>query len=381
VQFGSVLRESRRGRGLSLRGLQALIRYDFTYLGQVERGEKPGSLALATACDDALTAGGELITAFRASTSSLSVSGAAPSRGVTSVSVRNDLEALRALYHGTYSIEGLSQAVSAYLAENSQRLREARGNPARRRLLSERADAALLAGRLALFDTWIPVAARGWLALACEAAVEAGDDALAAGAYGHLAFVSAREELTRASTEYLGAARRHAERACIPALTSWVGAVEAEILGPLRPDGGLRALDEAVRVLDSAAAAPTPPWFDFYSPARLDGFRGQALLAAGRGEAAREALSAALADLEPDAVKQRAVLLADLAASHLCDRSPDLEQAAAEAMRAAVELGRTQYQAAAERLAVLRERLEPWQSSAVVRDLDDVLAGHAHHVA
>jgi hypothetical protein len=284
------------------------------------------------------------------------------------------VEYLRLLYHGTYSIDHLAQAVRGCLSVNSRELGSARGETERRRLLSVRADGALLAGRLALFDAWEPIAARGYLAMAREAAAEAGDDALAAAVCGHLAFVPAREHLLRASAEYLAAARRHADRSGLPTLRSWVAAVEAELLGPARGDRGLRALDRAVEAMSGAAAAPTPPWFDFYSPARLEGFRGQVLVAAGRGAAAREALTRALGGLEPDAVQQRAVLLADVAASSLCEPAPDIDQVAAEALHAATELGRTGYAAAAERLAAVRARLDPWRDAPAVRSLDDALA-------
>jgi hypothetical protein len=395
ARFGSALREARRARGLSLRGLQALVRYDFTYLGQVERGEKPGSLALATVCDEALMTGGRLAELFQigecpargivlTDVAGHSVSQVAESsvefqthlRGMLSGAAPLEMERLRTLYHGTYSIVDLVSRVSAGLLVNSQRLADARGTVDRRRLLIERADAALLAGRLALFDTWAPVEARGHLVAACEAAVEAEDDALAAGVFGHLAFVPAREGLPRAGAAYLRLARRHAERSGVPAIVSWVGAVEAEILGPHLQDGGMRALDRAVDDLHRPPHAPIPAWFDYYSAARLDGFRGQALLAAGQGEAARRALTRSLADLEPHAVKQRAVLLADLAASGLCGPDPDVEQACAEALQAATELGRTRYQAAAERLAALRARLVPWQRTRAVRQLDDLLSEH-----
>jgi hypothetical protein len=255
-------------------------------------------------------------------------------------------------------------------------LSEARSTGPRQHLLVQRADAALLAGRLAVFDHWSPVEARGHLTAAAEAAIEAGDQALAAAAFGHLAFVPAREGLPRVGEVYLRLAHLHAERCGVPAIESWVEAVTAEILAPFRPDAGVRALDRAAAALDRSLDAAVPTWFDFYSPARLDGFRGQVLLAAGRGAAARDALTTALAELEPDAVKQRAVLLADLAASGLAEPEPDIERVAAEALRAATELGRTRYQAAAERLATLRSKLTPWRSTAAVRDVDDALSSH-----
>lgn len=64
--FGQALRHRRQARSMSLRSLASRVRYDHAYLGQIERGEKPGSLALATACDDALDAAGELVAVFRA---------------------------------------------------------------------------------------------------------------------------------------------------------------------------------------------------------------------------------------------------------------------------------------------------------------------------
>lgn len=398
VPFGLTLRRARRQRGLSLRALQTLVRYDFTYLGQVERGEKPGSLDLAASCDEALAAGGRILAAFREPVASETdfpqpgivaghvsppdsvrkaqvgppLSGAIPER--VDGEWRTDLDALRRLYHGTYCVDQLARRVRDCLNENARRLRHGPVGPERRSLLRRQADAALLAGRLALFDTWAPVVARGYLTMAYEAASEAGDDALAAAASGHLAFVPAREHLTTACRDYLRIARRHAERSDVPTLVSWVAAVEAEVLVTAEPRSGLQALDRAVDALAAAAGAPVPGWFDYFSAARLQGFRGQVLAAAGRGDAARDALRRGLADLEPEAVKQRAVLLADLAGSHLCDREPDVEQIAALMLRAACQLGHTQYLAAADRLGALRERLEPWRTVRAVRDLDEALA-------
>jgi len=65
--WGPALRAARQARHVSLRGLQALVSYDFTYLGQVERGEKPGSREVAARCDAALETGGTLTAAYEAS--------------------------------------------------------------------------------------------------------------------------------------------------------------------------------------------------------------------------------------------------------------------------------------------------------------------------
>lgn len=63
--FGQILRQHRKERGLSLRELGGLTTFGFTFLSQVERGERKASERLARRCDDALEARGGLIEAFR----------------------------------------------------------------------------------------------------------------------------------------------------------------------------------------------------------------------------------------------------------------------------------------------------------------------------
>jgi transcriptional regulator with XRE-family HTH domain len=62
--FGEGLRRIRRSHNLSLRRLAKQLHFSYTYIGQVERGEKEGSSALAARCDRALQAGGALIELF-----------------------------------------------------------------------------------------------------------------------------------------------------------------------------------------------------------------------------------------------------------------------------------------------------------------------------
>ena len=63
--FGQKLRRHREGRELSLRQLDGLTQFSYTFLSQVERGERKATENLARRCDDALEAGGALIEAFR----------------------------------------------------------------------------------------------------------------------------------------------------------------------------------------------------------------------------------------------------------------------------------------------------------------------------
>ncbi|MGA4844701.1 helix-turn-helix domain-containing protein [Streptomyces sp. G45] len=59
--LGAEMRAWRTQRKLSLAKLKALIRYDYSYMGRVERGEQAPSAALVRAYDDALGASGALV--------------------------------------------------------------------------------------------------------------------------------------------------------------------------------------------------------------------------------------------------------------------------------------------------------------------------------
>ena len=65
--FGEELRRLRQASGISLRSLAELVAFDYSYLAQVERGARPGSVKLAQRCDEALGTGGRLVAIFRAS--------------------------------------------------------------------------------------------------------------------------------------------------------------------------------------------------------------------------------------------------------------------------------------------------------------------------
>jgi transcriptional regulator with XRE-family HTH domain len=60
--YGQMLRRLRHP--MSLRQLEAKSGWNFSYLGQIERGQRLGSLQIARDCDDALGAGGALVAKF-----------------------------------------------------------------------------------------------------------------------------------------------------------------------------------------------------------------------------------------------------------------------------------------------------------------------------
>lgn len=62
--FGQILRRHRQSRGLSLRELGGRTTFGFTYLSQVERGERRATEKVARLCDKALEADGALIDAY-----------------------------------------------------------------------------------------------------------------------------------------------------------------------------------------------------------------------------------------------------------------------------------------------------------------------------
>lgn len=64
-RFGQTLRQHRQDRELSLRKLAALTTFGFTFLSQVERGERKPTEKLARLCDEALGADGALVEAYQ----------------------------------------------------------------------------------------------------------------------------------------------------------------------------------------------------------------------------------------------------------------------------------------------------------------------------
>lgn len=270
---------------------------------------------------------------------------------------------LEAVYHRS-DPRRLLLPVRALAATAEDFLPEARGRTARRAVLDTLARAHLLAGRLTFFDLHDPMPARAHLDLAREASQEAGHDLLTAAVFGHLAFLPADKHNFSAAASYLAAARESLARRPLPAVASWLCAVEAELstnAGTIGP--AMRSLERAREQLDGAAAgANVPVWFDFYDERRLCGFEGFTLRRAGSTSAARTKLQAALAPSERSIPKQRAVSSIDLAA--VCVEDGDVDEGCRLATDAAVELHRAGYATALGRLTEFREALPDQQHPA-----------------
>jgi len=296
-----------------------------------------------------------------------------PAPATTLVNVEQ-AEALALRYQQLYhSVDpaSLIRPVAAHLHAVLQLLGTAPSEPLRTRLLDNYGQVALLAGRLAFFDLHDPMTARSYLNVAVEAAQEVHNGVLAAAALGHTSFLAAADKRYAAAASYLQGASRQATGA--PLLQSWLSAVEAEIqtnAGALLP--ALTAVERAQTLLGQSRGEPTPAWFDFYDDARLAGFAGFTYLRAGRTDDAAAALGDAATRLPNDAVKQRSVILVDLATVQV--RRREVDEAARLAVEAADALAQAGYATGTQRLVAFRSQLHPWKDHPGVRLLDERLA-------
>ena len=161
------------------------------------------------------------------------------------------------LYHSSDPVELLTIGL-AHLSAVTVAARGASGEE-RARLISNQARCATLVGRLAFFDLDDAMSARGHYAVAAEAAHEAGDTRQRSAAMAHLAFVPAAEGSPAAALEYLAAAREALTHEPHPRLSSWLDAVESEILAN---DGNhaaaLAAIDRARDAMLFRSTKPSP---------------------------------------------------------------------------------------------------------------------------
>ena len=247
---------------------------------------------------------------------------------------------------------------------------------ARRPLAAALSESSLLAGRIEFFDLQNPAVAQDSLVIALQAAQDAHDSLLGSAALAHMAFIPAFSgDAKRAgeARDKVRAAREFARRGTAsPEMLAWLDAVEAEAetrFGDTRK--ALQLIAHAEDIYASVEPHPSPPWLDWFSPVRLAGFKGNTLLAARQPAAARAALQHVLDNLPDGAVKQRSVILGDLAAVAVAEDDPD--QACRLAGLALEQLARTWYATGMDRVRAVRESLSRWESLPAVRRLDEQL--------
>lgn len=246
----------------------------------------------------------------------------------------------------------------------------------RRSLSAAIAESSLLAGRIEFFDMQDPQQAQDSLVTALHAAQDANDALLAAAVLAHMVFVPAFSgDATRRdeARDKIRAARTFARRAdAPPEMLAWLDAVEAEAetrFGDTRK--ALQLIRHAEDIFATEEPRPVPVWLDWFSPVRLAGFKGNTLLHDRQTAAARETLQAVLHSLPEESVKQRPVILGDLAAVAVAENNP--EEACRLAEMALDQLSRTWYATGMARVRSVRESLAQWESLSIVRRLDEKL--------
>jgi transcriptional regulator with XRE-family HTH domain len=247
---------------------------------------------------------------------------------------------------------------------------------ARRPMAAAISESSLLAGRIEFFDLQAPRQAQESLIIALQAAQDAHDSLIGAAVLAHMAFIPAFSGDPRRADEArdkVRAAREFARRgSASPEMRAWLDAVEAEAetrFGDTRK--ALQLIRHAEDIYASEEPRPSPPWLDWFSPVRLAGFKGNTLLTARQPGQARQTLQQVLNDLPEDAVKQRSVILADLAAVAVSEEKP--EEACRLAELALEQLSRSWYATGMARVRAVRESLSQWESLPAVRRLDETL--------
>ncbi|OHU47188.1 hypothetical protein BKG82_26395 [Mycobacteroides chelonae] len=232
------------------------------------------------------------------------------------------------------------------------------------------AEAWLLAGRIAAFDLEQRVPAQDAFNHALECAGAAKEHQLAAAVLAYLALLDGSRDYSKGS-ETIRMARAFARRGegCL-LLNLWLDAVDAEIL--TRRDD----IQGALQLIASAEAnyredLPRPAWLDWFTQSRLPVLRASALLTGGRSGQARVVLERALHDLPLQEVRQRATILADLAAISIAERDP---ATACKLLGSALqELKADSNPNSVRRIRAVRAELTEWETMKAVRALDDRL--------
>ena len=247
---------------------------------------------------------------------------------------------------------------------------------ARRALAAAICESSLLAGRIEYFDLQNPAKAQASFVVALQAAQDANDPLMGSAVLAHMAFIpafSGDNSRAEEARDKMRASRAFARRGpASPEMLAWLDAVEAEVETRFGDSHkALQLIRHAEEVFASEEPRPSPPWLDWFSPVRLAGFKGNTLLTAGQLGPAKETLRQVLDNLPGEAVKQRSVILGDLAAVAVSEQDP--EQACALAEQALDNLARHWYATGMDRIRAVRESLTQWESLPCVRRLDERL--------
>ena len=239
---------------------------------------------------------------------------------------------------------------------------------------------AQLAGHL-LFDMGKFAQARNFHHLAITAAQEGGNQALEAVAWGRTSFTWTYSQNATEALSCIQEARRLAARSVNITVRAYLAAVEAEIQATLENRAScLEALHAAEEVEDRQDPKEEMYWLHF-DRSRLAGYRGICFRRLYHPDDARtqsfldkaqQALTDALALLEPARIQRRPTLLIDIASTYA--QQGDVDGAYEHAMQSLSILAQTKSQTTTKRLLTLQQELEPWKDTRSIKNLHQQIA-------
>ncbi len=305
---------------------------------------------------------------------------AGPTRPTTIVGIEQVAEGFRQMYHasaGADILPGVAQhaeLVRGWFRASSKASQ-------RQRLGAAAGEITLLAGRILFFDRDDHPGALPYYNDALGIAEDIGDEALQACALAHLSRVPATRGRVQEALDFLDGAQRLAARHGSALLQAWVAAVAAKTHATGGEVGRAKSsLDSSKGLLSQQGTSPDPVWLDYFDWSRLYGFEGFCLR---RREPAiaRAALRKGLDLLEEQAIKERACLLADLAATYLAPEptegawpAAEIEESCRIASQSVALLAETGYATGLQRVDELRGWLLPRHTSVpAVRELTERL--------
>jgi tetratricopeptide (TPR) repeat protein len=157
-----------------------------------------------------------------------------------------------------------------------------------------------------------------------------------------------------------------------PRLQAWLAAAHAEasaIAG--NAEDARRALDQADEAFQRVEPGSGPRWLSYFDQSHLVRWKGHSLVLVGQPETTLAILHEALDSVDASFVRARAGALVDLATLHLRQGEVDATcSVLAEAFRLTRQ---TQSAKNHRRIIEVRRRLRPWNATAAVRDLDELL--------
>ncbi|OXR39711.1 hypothetical protein B7C42_08213 [Nocardia cerradoensis] len=207
-----------------------------------------------------------------------------------------------------------------------------------------------------------------------EFAHEAEDSDLAAYMLCHLSQLATWQKRPRIAVDYAVAARSWVAQSADRHLRAYVAVRNAEAAAIAGQHSVcLESLDDADAALVGLQPVhPSQSRAYFMGAAIQESYRGNCLSVLGRAEAAAQASRSALALMQPEYVRDRAVTLLELEGALI--QMGSIEEAATAVADAAELAEQNRSPRLAGAIADGRHRLAPWASTRVVRELDEQLA-------